>query len=145
MEVIYTLQDKTVLYAKDGDEVVAEFVQLVAPSSKQRKHTTFLKQAFFRALNSLQGSAEAKEEGAVEKEMEAIDVMAMLYMSDVDMNTVLLSAIELFSSGVALVDGEQKFTKPIIETLSADDLEIMTGTYLVNFTLASALAKMKKA
>jgi len=144
MEVLYTLQDKTVLYAKDGDEVVAEFVQLTAPSSKQLKHTTFLKQSFFRALNSLQGSAEQKE-GAESPDMKAEDVISMLYMSDVDMNGVLLSAIELFNSGVALVDGEHWFTKPIIDTLSPDDLELMTGTYLVNFILASALAKAKKA
>jgi len=77
--------------------------------------------------------------------MKAEDVISMLYMSDVDMNGVLLSAIELFNSGVALVDGEQRFTKPIIDTLSPDDLELMTGTYLVNFILASALAKAKKA
>lgn len=144
MEVFYTLQDKTVLYAKDGDEVVAEFVQLNAPSSKQLKHTTFLKQSFFRALNSLQGSAEQKK-GEDSPDMKAEDVISMLYMSDVDMNGVLLSAIELFNSGVALVDGEQRFTKPIIDTLSPDDLELMTGTYLVNFILASALAKAKKA
>lgn len=144
MEVLYTLQDKTVLYAKDGDEVVAEFVQLTAPSSKQLKHTTYLKQSFFRALNSLQGAA--KEEKTDESvDMKAEDIISMLYMSDVDMNNVLLSAIELFSSGVALVDGDQRFTKPIIETLSQEDLELMTGTYLVNFILASALAKAKKA
>lgn len=144
MEVLYTLQDKTVLYAKDGDEVVAEFVQLTAPSSKQLKHTTFLKQSFFRALNSLQGSAD-KEKAEESPDMKPEDIISMLYMSDVDMNTVLLSAIELFNSGVALVDGEQRFTKPIIDTLSQEDLELMTGTYLVNFILASALAKAKKA
>ncbi len=143
MEVIYKLEDNQLLYAKDGDEVQAEFITLFAPSSKQLKHTTFLKQSFFRALNSLQGDSKA-EESTEQPEMKAGDLMAMLYMSDVDMNVVLLTAIELFKSGVALVDGEQRLTSPILDTMSQNDLELMTGTYLVNFTLASVLAKTKK-
>ena len=70
--------------------------------------------------------------------------MSLITMSTgVELGSVLLTARELFTSGLAMVEGEVKLTKPIMDEMSQDDLEAMTGEYLANFTLASALQKMK--
>lgn len=134
---------QTIKYAHKGDQVEASFVTLNAPSSKNMTECAYLKQAFFRALPKDQGDTESAT--GKEAEIDADAVMMIIAMSpDVDLAKVMISSKKLLTSGVALVDGEEKLTVPIADQLSNDDLEKMTGEYLANFILASALQRLNK-
>jgi hypothetical protein len=63
-------------------------------------------------------------------------VVSAIYGSNsIDANVVWEQAKALFKEGVALVDGEQKLTAPMIDKMSPDDFEKLTGEYVANFTL----------
>ena len=136
---------KKIPYAKDGEQVKGSFIKLTPPSSKQLTQCAFLKQSFIRAVTE-----QARNNPVAEKEaddgvrIKGQDIIYLLYGSEsVDMAKILLSAIELFKSGVATVEGEVKLTKPLLEEMSNDDLEGMLGEYLANFILRSVLSKKK--
>ena len=130
-------------YASKGELAQAAFITLKAPTSKNITECAHLKQSFFRAIPKDRPEVEAQEEAAG---ITGDDIMTLIMMSpEVDLAVVLLTARELFSSGVALVDGETKVTKPIIDVMSQADLETMTGEYLANFILASVLQKMNQS
>ncbi len=146
MEAIKTEFDfeltKKFKYSYKGDYVDASFITLKAPCSKDIKNCAPLKQAFYQALRQQASTQESREE-TENAEIDGDAIMMLMNMSnDVDMGKVLLHAKELFSSGVAVVEGETKLTKPLIDLMSIDDFESMTGSYLSNFILASALSKL---
>lgn len=131
-------------YSKGGEQLTAEFIVCTAPSSNQMKECAFLKQAFFRALPD--GDSEASGEADPDDlDMSGSDVMMMIAQSDgVKLSDVLEVGWKLIGSGVALVDGEQKLTEPLIKKMSLDDLESLIGDYIVNFVIASSLKRMKE-
>lgn len=142
-EVLYKLETK-LPYAKAGQMVEGEFIALTAPTSKNMVECAALKQAFFRALPKVTPDAAAKSDD-ISAEIDGASVMALITMSkDVDLSSVLITAKELFASGLALIDGEVKLTKPLIDTMAQDDLEAMTGEFMANFILASALQRLRK-
>lgn len=131
-------------YSFKGDTVEASFIRLSEPSANNSMVCAQLKQAFYRAMSE---AGEKSGEGATPQnegkgvaDIKPADVMSLLYTSNsVEVHKLLLHAKELFSSGVALVDGEQKLTKPLIDKISLSDLESMLGGYFVNFILLSVL------
>lgn len=131
-------------YAKKGELEAGTFINLKAPTSKNMTECAFLKQAFFRAIGSIPKQDREKAEVPDDGDIDGEAIMSLITMSTgVELGSVLLTARELFTSGLAMVEGEVKLTKPIMDEMSQDDLEAMTGEYLANFTLASALQKMK--
>ena len=129
-------------YAKGGEMVEASFVTLHPPSAKHLTECADLKQAFFRSLPDDDGRELDKSKDLPELDGDAI--MTMIAMSrNVELKVVLLTAKQLFKNGVAFLEGEQKMTTPLLEAMSLDDLQSMTGCYMVNFILASSLKKMK--
>lgn len=142
---------KKIPYSDDGVEVEGSFIKLTAPSSKQLTNCTELKQAFMRAIGDMDKKY-TKEEiedakkslGDSKQDMDGSGIMSTLYMSkNVDMVKVLISAIELFRTGVAEIEGKKELTKPLIDLMSQEDLERMTGEYMANFILRSVLKEMK--
>ena len=122
-----------------GEEIEAQFIQLNEPSVQHLSACSVLKQAFMRAIAKEADGADDTEEKPDDKiAMEDLIIRA-LYASDVvDINTVFLSAKELFKE-VGLVDGEKKPTVPMLNAMSIPDIEKMTGKYMANFILASVL------
>jgi hypothetical protein len=146
---IYTLKHP-IKYANKGDHVEASFIELKAPTTKNLKECGFLKQAFFQTINSSSKGAtitEADIEVAKEQKDEnfsGAEIMMLLSgSSEIKFSAVLATAKELFTSGVAQIDGEEKLTKPISDIMSLEDFEDMTGEYLANFILASSLKSMR--
>ena len=132
-------------YAHAGQEVESTHIQFTSPSKKQMEHNVILKEAFFKAVRDASQYAEGKQQDDI-GEISGDDVMAMLYMTEgLDMYKILLSATQLFLSGVARIGGEESLTQPLIDEICQDDLEKMTGEYLVNFTIASFLQSQKKS
>ena len=143
-EFDYELETKF-SYAYKGDMQEASFIRLKAPSSKNISQCADLKQAFMRALPT-DGKVEEGKDSKGLDDLDGESIMMLISMSkDVSLKSVLISARELFSSGLAFVDGETKVTKPILDDMSQDDLENMLGEYYLNFILASWLRKMKKS
>jgi len=142
-EINYELEQKVPYATKAGLPAEGTFVTLTAPTSRNMNECAYLKQAFFRSLPKSDPDASAE---AGDGEVTGAAVMAIITMSkDVDLAGVLISARELFASGVAMMEGEVKMTKPLLDAMSQDDLEAMTGEYMANFILASALRKMRKS
>lgn len=129
-----------VKYHSGGEEVEGSFITLTAPSKKQMENNIALKEAFFQAV-SAQNDGQPPKEEKKEVEVSGMDIIDMMYMSGVSMHKVLLHATELFKSGVAQIEGAEKLTQPILDGMSQDDLEAMTGAYMVNFTIATFLKR----
>lgn len=137
-------------YALEGDMVEGTFVKLTAPTSRNRVECARLKQSFFRALPKDDGQPAEKRDESDKKadEFTGEAIMTLIAMSqDVELEVVLLNARELFTSGVAHVEGEKdgKLNKLMLDAMDPDDFELMTGAYLVNFILASALKRLKNS
>lgn len=135
-------------YSNSGEIVDGSFITLKAPSSRNSKECAKLKQAFFRSIDQNAEVDESSKQAAAEgtSENSADGVVIMLAMSkDVELDEVMDTARKLFTSGnnIAMVEGEAKLTSPLIDKMTLEDFEQMTGEYMLRFILASALAKMK--
>ncbi len=131
---------------KSGDSVEATWVELNPPTTKNSRECAYLKQAFFRASNETSSDeGETRVEGDAKGPTGAGVIAVMAMSTSVDLAETMEVARKLFTSkGIALVQGEMKLTLNLIEKMSQDDFEGMLGEYLVNFTLASALALATK-
>ena len=139
-EFIFNL-NSPVKYHSGGEEVDGTFITLYAPSKKQMKHNISLKEAFFKSVANQKSDGSSENKISDQQKMNGLDLIDLLYLSGTDMHCVLLSASELFKSGVAKIDGSAGLTQPIIDIIPQDELEAMTGEYMVNFTLASFLKR----
>ncbi len=122
-----------------GEEVEAQFITLKEPSVQQLTACATLKQAFMRAIAKEAADSDV-DEGSVPDDSVPMEnkIINAIYVSDTDINTVLLAAKELFKE-VGLIDGEKKPTVPLLNAMSIEDMEMMTGKYMANFILASVL------
>jgi len=139
-DIIYSLK-KSILYAPKGSgvEVEGTFVTLKEPSVKQLKVCSTLKQAFMRTIaNSVDEDSEKEKEKPDESMPMPSLIINALYAGEMDMSVVLLSAKELFRE-VGFIEGEKQLTIPMLDSMSLDDIESMTGVYMENFILASVL------
>lgn len=145
-EITFSLSEPVKYGDKKGELQAGTFLTLLPPTSKNMAECAALKQAFFRAL---------PKDGQMDTDTDVSDndakvtgdaVMTMIAMSkDVELASVLVVGRELLTSGVALVEGEVKLTKPIADTMTQDDLEGAIGEYIATFIIASALQKAKKS
>ena len=139
-EFIYELI-APIKYHSVGEDKDGTFITLYAPSKKQMQHNIILKSGFFRSVASQENNASSEDKISDRPKLVGTELIDMMYSTDTDMHKILLSASELFKSGVAKVEGTEKVTQPILDKLSQDDLEAMTGEYMINFTLASFLKR----
>lgn len=138
-EVTYELKGK-LDYAYKGEIKQAIFVTLLAPAFKQVDKVAPLKQALMAAIRDIQvASGDRKENSESSGEITGQDIMQMLYQGSGDMSKVMAHARQLFISGVALIDGETRFTLPLIDDMSLDDVEGMLGEYLAAFIVPSLM------
>ena len=135
---------KSFKYAFKGEQRDAQFISLFPPTMRQHSQASDLKQS----INNI--VAKAVEDAGVEgseddddddddddKEgIAAKQVVSLIYVSTcIKANVVWEQAKALFKEGVALVDGEQKLTKPLIEKMDPSDFEKLVGEYVANFIL----------
>ena len=129
-------------YAFKGDTRTASFITLLPPTMKQQKYAASLKQSIMRAARSdvAESTSKAVEkdtEDTTEAEITAELVLALIFGSvGMDVNVIFGQAKDLFTHGAALVDGEEKLTIGLIDKMSVDDFQNLTGDYIANFTLA---------
>lgn len=126
-------------YAFDGDVRSAAFITLLPPTMKQHSQAAALKQSIIRIVTDAVRNAddEDPEDSKADEAITAKMVVATIYGSGcVEVNVVWEQVRALLKSGVALIDGEQKLTVPLMDKMSPDDFENMAGEYIANFTLA---------
>lgn len=134
-------------YDSKGEVVDATFVSITSPTAKHIHLTATLKQAFQVAamkIHDSKGDDEKEEkEDKDDSKISPSDAMALIYAGGdaIDIKVVMASGRELLTSGLVLVEGEEKLTKPLCDKLSQDDFEEIIGTFLVNFIVASLLKK----
>ena len=126
-------------YAFDGDVRSAAFITLLPPTMKQHSQAAALKQSIIRIVTDAVRNAddEDPEDSKKDEAITAKMVVTTIYGSGcVEVNVVWEQVRALLKSGVALIDGEQKLTVPLMDKMSPDDFENMAGEYIANFTLA---------
>lgn len=127
-------------YAFKGKQREASFISLTAPTMLQHSQAAALKQSISRMIV---GVAEEVDEDLEDKEddkggdgITAKMLVGTIYTSKcVDANVVWEQAKALFKQGVALIDGEQKLTAPLIDKMDPEDFENLVGEYVANFIL----------
>ena len=150
VESIQVMLSKSIDFHKDGQTASSNVVTLKAPSTKSRKQTAKIKQAFFRAMKSMQNSVSAedieKQRAAKlgaptsEQEMSGHQILTMILMSDEDYEKFQENFADLFTSGNALLDDSVVLTKTIIENLTDADFDNLIAEYLENFTFGSLMS-----
>lgn len=148
-EITYDLKN-TFEYAFKGDMRKASFITLYAPTVESIGYIAKLKQGFMKAVTAQSQSENQQASPESDKKSDDIEgltgemIMAMLSMSDIDYAAYMQTAKATFlDAGIALIEGEEPLKKPLIAKMSVNDLECMTGEYLKNFILTSALEMMK--
>jgi len=134
---------KGIEYSSNGDTVEAVFIQINEPTARHMNFCAELKQAFYVATSDIkaQENSEPDKVEKIDNKVLASELLKMMYSSTkIEMNKIFYSARELLTSGVCLVDGDVKLTKPLYDSLSQDDVETLLGAYLVNFILRSVLS-----
>lgn len=136
---------ENVTYSNGSDQTESGYIVFTAPTSKNKKECRFLRQAFYRSINSLK--SKNKDEDSTEKEInvdfKGSDIIDLFAMGSEDLDKICEAAERLFLNGVAEIGGEVKLTRPIMDRIDPEDLDEMIGEYLRNFILRSALNKMK--
>ena len=144
-EVTYELT-KPFEYAYKGDTPEAGFITLAAPTFKQMKHLTPIKQAFMSAINEISKSdvSEAGKADDADDEITASGAMQVLYMWSGNLVGIQTEAQEMFKH-IALIDGETKLTTPLMEKMAPEDFDGLLGTYIANFIAPSLMDGAKKS
>lgn len=144
-ECRYELKDQ-LQYSYKGEMKTASFITMTAPSFKQLKDVTPIKQALMSAITEVSADTSiaeiaGKEAGPAEPaEADGIDaqtIMQLLYRWSGDLTAVMRKAESLFKSGAALIDGETMITNALLEKMSLKDFEGLVGAYLANFIVPS--------
>ncbi len=126
-------------YAFKGEQRKAAFVTLLPPTMKQHSQAAALKQSIVRIVTDAVRDADDgdPDDSKSEEDITSKMVVATIYGSScVDANVVWEQVKALLKENLALIDGEQKLTTPLMEKMSPSDFEDMAGTYIANFTLA---------
>ena len=137
-EVTYELK-KPFEYAFNGEQRKAQFVSLFPPTMKQHSQAAALKQSIVRIVtDAVRNAGDKSSEGVnTEDSITSEMVVNTIYGSScVDVAVIWEQVKALLKENVALVDGEQKLTSPLIDKMSPNDFENMAGEYIANFTLA---------
>lgn len=127
-------------YAYKGEMQQAMFVTMTAPSFKQVDKVAPLKQALMAAIRDIQEVATGStDKSDARGEITGQEVMQLLYQGKGSVATVMSHARQLFISGIALIDGETKFSLALLDEVSLDDVEGMLGEYMAAFIVPSLM------
>lgn len=143
-EVTYELK-KPFEYAYKGETQEASFITLAAPTFKQMRHLTPIKQAFMASINEISKSDIADDgKSDSDGEITAAGAMQVLYMWSGNLVAVQTEAQEMFRH-IAQIDGETKLTTPLMEKMDPDDFDGLLGEYIANFIAPSLMDGQNKS
>lgn len=142
-DVIYTLKD-SFEYANKGQVENAQFITLLPPTARYIADIAPVKSYVLKAVEWAQTKEDNNSVGegtGSDGDSDSISPQVMLttldLTPDVDMAKIMLHINSMLTSGLAKVDGEIKYTKPIADGLSIIDSYGVAGLFLVNFIIPS--------
>ncbi len=138
----FQISGKALEVAKAGEIELVQEIEFTAPTSRNLKESSQLKQALSRAMFEAQekaGDTTAAVSSGKDTKITGKDIMQALTFSSVPLEDVLAVGHKLLTSGVGTVAGGVKFNALMCANLSLDDMERMVGDYAVNFCLRSIL------
>lgn len=144
-DIMYTLNEPFE-YAFKGEQEAATFITLLPPTARHIANIAPVKSYIMQAIEWVQNLPDADTAETVEGDgsggdVESIDPKVMMNTLDrapgVEVAKVLLHINEMLTSGLALVEGETRFTKPMLDRLSIPDIYGIAGTFIVNFIVPS--------
>lgn len=138
------LLESPIKIARAGDEDLVFRVIVKAPTARNRAHLIRLKQGFLKAAveasknSAVSGAKEEAKDGASD-EISAEAIMALLYISDIDLPKLEdeFRAL-LLSGGLSVVEGVPT-NAHMVDQISHNDFEKMMGQYFVNFIVSSSM------
>lgn len=141
-EFKYTLQSP-VKVARAGEEELIFNLTLKSPTAKHRSHLIRLKQGFLKAAVSAQrnnviGNAENKTVEPEDQEITGDAIMALLYISDIDLAALEEEFRTLLLAGICEVLEGVNLNPYTAEQLSLQDFEGIMGAYMANFIISSS-------
>jgi len=139
-----------ILYAKDGQEISSNKVQMIYPSKANIENSRAIKQAFLRGLRSMSSDRQGQDEQNTEGEktekttMSGGDVLNMVYMSDGNINVCISEFRKVILNGGGTMEDGTPITKIMYDQIPPDDEEYMLGEYMSDFLLASWFTQQKE-
>lgn len=136
-------------YSFKGESVEAQFIELNEPTARNLTEVGQLRQSMVLAIRAYQSMAsdDVEEQDTSEVDetaqsqddgISADDVLSILAASPVKLDEIYAHSRVLFlSRGIAKIDGQEKLTQILFDKMSARDVEMMVGTYISAFILAS--------
>jgi hypothetical protein len=134
-EIEFKLSSK-ITFHKGGDNQDANIIFLKAPSRKNKKHTTYLKQCFFRAMKEAQGGNQSSGDSSEESDIKAKDIMILLMMSSIDVSECLEHLQSILCNGACFIDDDVPMSAFSYGQISDDDEERLLGEYMRSFLLS---------
>ena len=138
----YVLEEP-VEYFVNGEQTEGSRITFYAPKPNQRKKTTKLKQAFFRALPKESSETSSKPDEDID--IKGAEILFTIAQSDADYTEFIETGRSLICDKVGKIDDVEYLTTPIADRLSIDVLEDMIGEYVANFIVKSALKSLMKS
>lgn len=129
--------------ARKAEEELVFTLRLKSPTARHRAHLIRLKQGFLRAAVSAQRNQSLVNDAPKAAEPEDAEItgeaiMALLYISDVDLAGLEDEFRLLLLAGVCETEDGVVVNPHTIEQLSLHDFEAMMGAYLANFIISSS-------
>lgn len=143
-DVTYQLKN-SFEYARGGTMEKAIFITLLTPTGRHITDIAPIKSSILKAISWSQNQESDSNntgEGTGEgNDAESIGPDVMMTTLDltpgVDIAKVLLHVNAMLTGGLAKIDGDTRYTKPIADNLSIEDTYGLAGCFLVNFILPS--------
>ena len=137
--------EEPVEYSHGGDLVEGSSITFYAPKPNQRKKTTKLKQAFFRALPTDPNQANENQEKDEDFEIGGAEILFLIaHSKEADYPSFIETGRSLVCDKVGKVDDTEFFTTVVADKLDIDTLENIIGEYVANFIVRSSLKSLTK-
>ena len=145
----YILKEK-LLFSHKGEMEEAQFIELSAPSSRHIPNLAPVRAEVLKALQwaSSQNDDEVEvvdsenlpeKEGEIDQQSSDMVMTTLELAPKINVSSVILhvSRMLIGKGGLALVDGESRFTQGLYDDLSIKDVYGLTGFFIANFIIPS--------
>ena len=126
-------------YSHNGDLVEAKVISMSGPGYEQLANHTIVEQAFLQAVSEVSKGVEAKEaDKSGDSDISASDAIKLMLGWSGDVNKVYVACQEIFRA-IALIDGEEPLTVPLLKKMHLEDYKLLVGGYIANFIMPSLM------
>lgn len=149
-EFEFTLTTPIEFHAANGGSVhQGTFLTVKAPSNKQLKDVTKIRQALYKTLFDSEinkhKESDLKKENVIDDEETGSSGMLVMILSSInDANELYECFRRILLSGCCKINDEVIFTETLYEKMSEEDCANLLGRYVYNFFMLSVMRMSKK-